>query len=240
MSAARPIIGVTSYLDRAVMGAFDVDAVFLPHSYIAPIEAAGASVVVLPPQDAHPAVVSRILDGIDGLCVSGGYDVNPAAYGQAPHAETDAPHDDRDAWEFALLRGALDRNMPTLGVCRGAQVLNVLRGGTLHQHVPDVVGSSRHQGVNGEFSAVPITVAAGTLLSTMHSAKRTVPVYHHQAIDALGDGLRASAWSDDDIIEAVEDPNLAFCVALQWHPEHDPGSSSVYRAFAAAARAFGT
>lgn len=238
MSPGRAVIGVTSYLDRAAMGAFDVNAVFLPTSYITPIIAAGASVVVLPPQDSDEATLSRILDGIDGLSISGGYDVNPAAYGQAAHAETDTPRDDRDAWEFALLRGALDRNMPVLGVCRGAQVLNVLRGGTLHQHLPDLVGSTRHHGADGVFSQVPVAVVKGTLLATMHSAARTVPVYHHQAIDVLGDALIASAWSDDDVIEAVEDPSLTFCVAIQWHPEQDPGSSAVYGAFVAAARAF--
>jgi len=240
VSAARPVIGVTSYLDRAAMGAFDVNAVFLPASYISPIIAAGANVVVLPPQEADPATVSRILDGLDGLSIAGGYDVNPAAYGHAAHAETDRPRDDRDAWEFALLRGALARNMPVLGVCRGAQVLNVLRGGTLHQHLPDIVGSTRYQGTDGVFVTVPISVASGTLLSSVHLGERHVPVYHHQAIDVLGDQLVASAWSDEDVIEAIEDPHLTFCVAVQWHPEQDPGSSSLYGAFVTAASAFGS
>lgn len=220
------------------MGVWDVPAVFLPTSYVMPIAAAGAGIVVLPPQEADPGVVSRILAGLDGLCVAGGYDVDPAAYGRSPHAQTDAPRGDRDAWEFALLAAALEAKMPVLGVCRGAQVLNVLRGGTLHQHLPDVVGSSRHQGNDGVFATVPVRIAEGTLLATFHPLERAVPVYHHQAIDLLGAGLAVSARSDDGVIEAVEDPSLEFCVAVQWHPEQDPGSAGLYRGFVDAARAY--
>ncbi len=240
MSASRPIIGVTSYLERAAMGVWDVPAVFLPTSYVNPITAAGASIVVLPPQEVDPATLSRILDGIDGLCISGGYDVDPASYGQSPHPQTDAPRGERDAWESALLSAALARKMPVLGVCRGAQVLNVVRGGTLHRHLPDVVGSSRHQGASGVFATVPVTVVEGTLLATLHPSAREVPVYHHQAIDSLGEGLVVSATSDDGVIEAIEDPSLDFCIAAQWHPEQDPGAARLYQGFVEAARAYRT
>ncbi len=238
MSVRRPIVGVTSYLEQAVMGVWDVPAVFLPTSYAKPIAAAGASIVVLPPQEPDPDAVSRILDGLDGLCISGGYDVDPTFYSQPRHIETDAARRDRDAWELTLLAAALNREMPVLGVCRGAQVLNVLRGGTLHQHLPDVVGSARHQGRNGVFASIPVRVVDGSLLATLHPLERDVPVYHHQAVDSLGSGLVVSAWSDDGVIEANEDPLLAFCVAVQWHPEQDPGSASLYEGFVAAARAF--
>ncbi|NTV40104.1 MAG: gamma-glutamyl-gamma-aminobutyrate hydrolase family protein [Demequinaceae bacterium] len=238
MSARRPVIGVTSYLERATMGVWDVPAVFLPTSYARPIAAAGASIVVLPPQETHPDAVSRILDGLDGLCVAGGYDVAPAAYGHSPHSQTDAPRTDRDAWEFAILEAALARDMPVLGVCRGAQVLNVLRGGTLHQHLPDVVDSSKHQGENGIFGRIPVSITAGTLLATVHPLKGDVPVYHHQAIDTLGAGLVVSATCEDGIVEAVEDPSLTFCVAVQWHPEQDEGAAGLYEGFVGAARAY--
>ena len=238
MTARRPIIGVTSYLEQAVMGVWDVPAVFLPTSYVKPIAAAGASIVVLPPQEVDPDAVSRILNGLDGLCVSGGYDVDPAAYGHTPHADSDAPRVDRDAWELALLACAIEIKMPVLGVCRGAQVLNVLRGGTLHQHLPDLVGSARHQGRDGVFAAVPVRIIEGSLLATLHPLEREVPVYHHQAIDSLGAGLTVSARSDDGVIEAVEDPALPFCVAVQWHPEQDPGSMGLYQGFVEAARGY--
>lgn len=238
MNGRRPVIGITSYLEQATMGVWDVPAVFMPTSYAKPILAAGASVVVLPPQEAHPDAVARILDGLDGLCVSGGYDVDPAAYGHSPHPQTDSPRGDRDSWESALLLAALERNMPVLGVCRGAQVLNVARGGTLHQHLPDVVGSSRHQGANGVFGRLPVSVVAGSLLATLHPLRREVPVYHHQAIDALGAGLVVSATCDDGVVEAVEDPSLTFCVAVQWHPEQDQGAAGLYEGFVEAARVY--
>ena len=238
MSASRPVIGVTSYLEQATMGVWDVPAIFLPTSYVKPIAAAGASVVVLPPQEVHRAAVSHILDGLDGLCVSGGYDVDPATYGHTQHPRTDAPRRDRDAWEFALLAGALERRMPVLGVCRGAQVLNVLRGGTLHQHLPEFVGSPRHQGADGVFAKVRVSVIEGSLLATLHPLVREVPVYHHQAIDVLGTGLVVSATCEDGVIEAVEDPSLTFCVAVQWHPEQDQGSAGLYAGFVEAAREY--
>ncbi len=220
------------------MGVWNVPAVLLPTSYIVPIQRAGATIVVLPPQDADPASVGAVLDGLDGLCLSGGYDVDPATYAQVPHPETDAPRPQRDAWELALIAGARGRDMPMLGVCRGAQVLNVSRGGTLVQHVPDAVGHGGYQGSGGVFVTMPVSISPGTLLARIHPARRDVPVYHHQSIAQLGDGLVVSALGDDGIIEAVEDPSLTFCVAVQWHPEQDPGSASLYEAFVDAARKF--
>lgn len=220
------------------MGVWDVPAVFLPTAYIVPIQRAGATIVVLPPQDTDPASVGAVLDGLDGLCISGGYDVDPATYSEEPHPETDAPRPQRDAWELALIAGAQGRDMPMLGVCRGAQVLNVARGGTLIQHVPDAVGHSGYQGSDGVFETMPVSVTVGTLLARVHPTRRDVPIYHHQAIDTLGDGLVVSARGDDGVIEAVEDPSLSFCVAVQWHPEQDPGSADLYGAFADTARAF--
>lgn len=234
----RPIIGVSSYLERAVMDVWDVPAVFLPTSYILPIQRAGAFVVVLPPQDTDPAGAAAIVAGLDGLCISGGFDVDPTTFAQTPHPETDQPRPQRDAWEFALIAAAEGSDMPILGVCRGAQVLNVARGGTLVQHVPDVVGHGGYQGSDGVFVTMPISTTPGSLLARLHPARRDVPVYHHQAIDQLGDGLVVSAWGDDGVIQAVEDPSLTFCVATQWHPEQDPGSARLYEAFVDAARKF--
>ena len=231
----RPVIGVTSYLEPASMGVWHVEAVFLPTSYILPLQAAGATIVVLPPQSPDDYSVDGALDGIDGLCVSGGYDVDPASYGQPPHPATDAPRAQRDAWETALVRRAHPRGIPFLGVCRGAQVLNVARGGTLYQHVPDVVGHEGYQGEDGVFPTMPVAVEPGTLLASIHPALRDVPVYHHQAIDAVGHGLAVCARGLDGLVEAVEDPSLAFCVATQWHPEQDLEAVDLYAAFVAAA-----
>lgn len=237
VSSRGPIIGVTAYRERAAMGVWDTEAVFLPLNYMHAITNAGGTAVVLPPQEASPEAVRAVLDRIDGLAVSGGYDVNPERYGRLRGAHTDEPRDVRDHWELELLKAARELDMPVLGVCRGAQLLNVSRGGTLIQHLPDVVGSTRHQGSNGVFASVPVAVEPSSKLAQFHDASRAVPVYHHQAIEDLGEGLVVSAYSDDGVIEAIEDPTMTFCLTTQWHPEQDPaGSGRLYEAFVAASR----
>lgn len=144
-SEARPVLGLTTYLQRAQTGVWDVDASFLPAIYIEGVNRGGGTAVLLPPQPGGTEVADRILDGIDGLVITGGRDVNPESYGSQRHPTTDEPMGERDSWEFALLNAALRRGMPVLGICRGAQVLNVALGGTLHQHLPDVLGHTCHQ-----------------------------------------------------------------------------------------------
>ena len=139
--------------------------------------------MLLPPQPVDAEVADRVLDGLDGLVITGGKDVDPASYGQQPHPATDEPGRDRDAWEFALLDGALRRGMPVLGICRGAQVLNVALGGTLHQHLPDVVGHTRHQQGNAVFSTSAVRTVPGTRLAALIGETSDAQCYHHQAID---------------------------------------------------------
>jgi putative glutamine amidotransferase len=231
---AAPVIGITSYLERASSGVWDTQAVFLPWAYAAPVVAAGGAIVVLPPQAPASDVVAGVLAGLDGLYLAGGYDVDPAHFGARPHAQTDAPRRDRDAWEIALFNGACALGLPVLGVCRGAQVINVARGGSLIQHLPDVVGHTGYQGGDAVYRRVGVAVDAGSKLATLHPLDRDVPVYHHQAIDVLGDGLTVTARSREGIIEAVEDPSLQFCVAVQWHPERDD-LTQIWDGFIAAA-----
>ncbi|MDN4474411.1 gamma-glutamyl-gamma-aminobutyrate hydrolase family protein [Demequina sp. SYSU T00192] len=229
-----PVIGVTSYVEQSSTGIWhDTEAVWLPDAYIAPVRRAGAVIAVLPEQD--PALAADALARVDALYLTGGYDVDPAAYGADAHLRSDAPRAGRDAWEIALVREAHALGMPILGVCRGAQVLNVARGGTLHQHVPDVVGHDDYQKGDAIFRELGVSVLPDTLLASLHPLERDVPMYHHQAIDRLGDGLVVSARSVHGLVEAVEDPDQAFCLALQWHPEHDE-PSAVWDAFVAAAR----
>ncbi|KAA1251794.1 gamma-glutamyl-gamma-aminobutyrate hydrolase family protein, partial [Mycobacterium simiae] len=130
--ASRPLVGLTTYLEQVQTGVWDVPASYLPADYFEGVVMAGGIAVLLPPQPVDRASVERVLDALDALVITGGYDVDPAAYGHQPHPSTDPPRTERDAWELALLKGALQRGLPLLGICRGAQVLNVALGGTLH------------------------------------------------------------------------------------------------------------
>lgn len=232
----RPVVGLTTYLEQSRTGVWDVPASFLPDVYIQAITRAGGTVVLLPPQPTGPGVADRVLDGLDALVLTGGKDIEPARYGQAPHPDTDEPRPDRDAWEFDLLERALAQDLPVLGICRGAQVLNVLRGGTLHQHLPDIVGDDRYQRGGGVFSDAQVTVRAGSVLARIVGEAVEAKLYHHQAVDRLGEGLVASAVTADGVVEGIELPDAAFVVAVQWHPEEDLDDLRLFEATIAAAR----
>jgi len=220
-STLRPVIGLTTYKQRAQTGVWDVTAAFLPAVYFEAVQRAGGIPVLLPPQPADAEAVSRVLDGVDGLIVTGGADVDPARYGQDAAPETDKPHLERDAWEDALLSAAIERELPFLGICRGMQVLNVNRGGSLHQHLPDLVGDDRFRIGKGEFATNEVVVEPGTGLGALVGEKLPVKSYHHQGLDRVGEGLRVTARTDDGIAQAVELEGVPFGVAVQWHPEED-------------------
>lgn len=232
----RPVLGLTTYLDRAQTGVWDVPASFLPAGYFQGITAAGGIGVLLPPQPVNPGIAARVLDGLAGLVVTGGKDVDPAAYGQVRHPATDEPACDRDAWEFALLAEALSRGLPVLGICRGAQLLNVALGGTLHQHLPDVLGHCGHRAGNAVFTTMTVRTVAGTRLAALVGESCEVPCYHHQAIADLGDRLLVSGRDDDGVIEAIELPGDNFVVAVQWHPEESLHDLRLFAAIVDAAR----
>lgn len=231
----RPVVGLTTYLDRAKFGVWDVRAGLLPGQYIQGITAAGGIAVLLPPQPVTPEIAARVLAGVSALVVTGGRDVDPLAYGQAPHSETDRPDGARDAWEFALLSEALRRGMPVLGICRGAQVLNVALGGTLHQHLPDVIGNTGHRAGNGVFTPMPVRTVPGSRLAELLGETCQVQCYHHQAIAEVGAKLRVSARDDDGVIEAIELPGEDFVLAVQWHPEESPDDLRLFAAVVQAA-----
>jgi putative glutamine amidotransferase len=222
-------------MEQAIMGLWDRPAAVLPRVYSDCVIAAGGAVIGLPPQPATPEAVERVLDGIDGLILTGGKDVDAALYGELAHPENDAPRPDRDAWELALVRAAIARDLPLLGICRGLQVLNVALGGTLVQHLPDVIGSSRYSYGNATFADNPVATVPGTRVAGMLGATLTVKSYHHQAINRLAPGLTVSARGDDGIIQAVDIDGLGFGVAVQWHPEESPNDLRLFEAFVAAA-----
>ena len=234
----RPLIGLSTYRQRAQSGVWDVHASFLPAVYIEGVTRAGGIATLLPPQPVDDRIADRVVSGLDGLIITGGRDVDPSIYGHDPHPTTDEPASDRDDWEFALLRAALRKHLPVLGICRGAQVLNVALGGTLIQHLPDVVSHTRHQQGKGVFSTSVVDTIDGTRLAGLIGESAQVQCYHHQAIDRLGDGLVVSAADGDGVIEAVELTGEDFVVAVQWHPEESLEDIRIFQGLVAAARSF--
>jgi len=238
---ARPVIGLTTYLQQAQTGVWDVRASFLPAIYIEGVNLAGGIAALLPPQPVDADIASRILDGLDGLIVTGGRDVVPEGYGQQAHPATDeavADNRQRDGLEYALVDGAIRRGMPLLGICRGAQVINVALGGTLHQHLPDVIGHARHQQGNAVFSTSAVRTVPGTRLAALIGESSDAQCYHHQAIDRLGQSLIVSAQDSDGVIEAVEIPGDNFVLAVQWHPEERLDDLRLFAAVVEAAAAY--
>lgn len=216
MSERRPVIGITTYAQEASWGVWKLPAALIPLDYVDAIERAGGRPVLVPPSEEG---VGETLDALDGVIFSGGADVDPALYGAERHPATDQPQSRRDLGELALLRAALERDMPVLAVCRGVQLLNVARGGDLVQHLPDEVGSDEHKQVPGTFAVHPVDVKEGTKLGSLVGGRSDVTSHHHQALGRLGDGLVEAAWADDGTLEAVEDPSQRFTLGVQWHPE---------------------
>lgn len=211
----RPVIGITCYVEPARFTVWEMPAALLPYMYVEQVVRAGGQPVILPPAGDPGPLVGRL----DGLILAGGGDIDPDRYGEAVHNKTGFIRKFRDSAEFALIEAALENGVPYLGVCRGLQVLNVALGGTLHQHLPDVVGHQGHSPAPGEFGHLPVKVEPESRLAGILDETVTVPHYHHQAIDRLAPGLTVSARADDGTIEAVELPSHPFALAVQWHPE---------------------
>ncbi|MGF1427589.1 gamma-glutamyl-gamma-aminobutyrate hydrolase family protein [Kitasatospora sp. LaBMicrA B282] len=225
----RPVVGITTYLEQSAWGVWDQPAAVLPALYVTAVSAAGAVPVLLPPQpvgDPH-ALLARL----DGLVLAGGPDIEPARYAAAPDPHTGTARPQRDAWELALTEAALVRDLPVLGICRGLQVLNVLRGGTLVQHLPDRTGDRTHQIARATFHRREVRIATDSLVGRILGPRAEVLCYHHQAVDELGAGLRAVAHSSDGMVEAIEVPGARFAIGLQWHPEADPADPRIFRSF---------
>jgi gamma-glutamyl-gamma-aminobutyrate hydrolase PuuD len=212
----RPVVGITTYAQEASWGVWRMPAALIPLDYVDAVERAGGRPVLIPPSEEG---VAETLDALDGIVFSGGADVDPTMYGAEAHPETDTPQARRDAGEMALLTAALERDMPTLAICRGFQLLNVARGGDLVQHLPEKVGHDEHKNVPGAFAEHPVEVKDGTRLAAMVGARSDVTSHHHQGVGRIGEGLVETAWARDGTLEGVEDPTLRFAVGVQWHPE---------------------
>ncbi len=225
-----PIIGLTTYLTPGQMTIYDGELAVLPAQYVEAITQAGGIAVLLPPQVVTGGEAGRIIGRLDGLLVTGGADINPARYGQDKNPHTQDSEDLRDSFEDALLAQALKAGLPVLGICRGAQMLNVHLGGTLHQHLPEVVGHDRYRVGDGVFHPEEMTLTEGTRLHRLFDGHSSVQghVYHHQAIDEVAPSLTVSAHGFDGTIQGVELPGSSFCVAVQWHPEENLSDLRVF------------
>jgi len=180
------------------------------------VERAGGRALIVPPTDVG---LEETLASVDGLIFSGGGDIDPEIYGAEAHEETQGVDPKRDEAELALVRAALDRDMPVLAVCRGSQVLNVALGGDLVQHLPEVVGHDRHRHTPGEFADHDVRLEPASRISAILGDRAPVKSHHHQAFGRLAGSLREAAWADDGTIEAIEDPSRRFALGVLWHPE---------------------
>jgi len=231
---SRPVVGITTYVEPAKWGAWELEAALIPFAYVQAVEGAGARPLLVPPSE---DAVEETLDALDGLLFSGGSDLDPETYGAEAHPATNGLRPERDRAELALLEGALARDMPVLAVCRGFQVLNVARGGDLLQHLPEVVGDEKHREVPGTFSEHPVRIEDGSKLGAVLGDHAPVMSSHHQGVGTVGRGLREVAWADDGTIEGLEDPERRFAVGVLWHPEAGE-DMKLFEALVAEARAY--
>jgi putative glutamine amidotransferase len=230
----RPLIGITSYVEQARWGVWDVPAALVPFAYVQQVESAGGRALVVPPSSGAGDEVLRVLDG---LLLAGGADIDPARYGARPHPRTTGLRPDRDDAELHLLDGALDRDLPVLGVCRGMQVMAVHAGGSLDQHLPDTVGHDGHRPSDGVYGEHEVRLEPGSRIHAVLGDATSVRSYHHQGVSATGHAV-ATGWADDGTVEVVEEPGHRFAVGVLWHPEvgDDPRLFEALVAAAAAGR----
>jgi len=227
----RPVIGICAALEQARWGVWDQVAALMPLAYVEAVQKAGGIAIILPPDEGLVAEPLQVLRLLDGLMLAGGADIDPASYEHEPHPETIDTVLERDVFEIALTRAAIEQDVPLLGICRGMQLINVACGGTLLQHLPEHVGHEEHRRVLGSFEGAEhdVLLAEGSLAAlaageVAHVSKS----HHHQGVDRLGAGLLVSGFSTlDELPEAIERPDRRFVLGVQWHPEADPASSVI-------------
>lgn len=212
------LIALSTYRESARWGVWETSADLLPSDYARSVEAAGGVAILIPPTQPYAEAARSVVARVDGLVIAGGADVDPEKYAEPAHPTTGAPRPDRDAWELALLDAAAETRIPVLGICRGMQVMAVHAGGTLDQHVPELVDHEGHSPGGDVYGQTGIRIAEGSRLAALLDAAPAVACHHHQAVRAHP-GFMPVAWADDGLLEAIEDPTHPFRIAVQWHPE---------------------
>jgi putative glutamine amidotransferase len=220
-----PRVGLTTYREPATWGVWSESADVLHASYARSVEDAGGLPVLLPPITVNiDGAAAVAVDGLHGLILTGGADVDPSRYGADRGERTGEPRPDRDGWEAALVHAAISRGLPTLGICRGMQMVAVALGGRLVQHLPDVVGDESHCPTVGRHGCHDVSLAAGSRIAELLGSQVAVATYHHQAVGVLPEGLVATGWAQDGTIEAFEQSTASWLVGVQWHPEVADGA----------------
>jgi len=221
----RPVIGICAAIESAQWAAWEVLVNLSPRAYSLAVQRAGGLALILPPDDVVAESPDELLDMIDALILAGGSDIDPATYGAKAHPETRGTRPERDRFELALGTRALERDMPVLGICRGMEMLNVIQGGTLNQHLADL---ELHRHTPGVFTDHRVRLEPGSLAERVVGAERTeVKSAHHQGLEELGEGVVTSGYADDGVVEAIELPGRSFAVGVLWHPEEDERSRVV-------------
>jgi putative glutamine amidotransferase len=224
----RPVIGICAAIESARWATWELLVNLSPRAYSLAVRRAGGLALILPPDDVVAESPDELLDMLDGLILAGGSDIDPGSYGAQPHPETRGTRPERDRFELGLGTRALERDMPVLGICRGMQMLNVIQGGTLTQHVRDRVQNDLHRHTPGVFTDHRVKLEPGSLAARVVGAETTeVKSAHHQGIEELGEGVVTSGWADDGLVEAIELPDKSFAVGVLWHPEEDERSRVV-------------
>jgi putative glutamine amidotransferase len=240
MADLPPRIGLTTYREQAAFGVWSETADLLPTTYADAIVAAGGAPMLLPPAAVAgdvEAAADAVLDGLHGLVLTGGADVDPARYDAKRDDHTGPERADRDGWEIALVAAAMRRDLPLLGVCRGMQVLAVALGGTLVQHLPDAVGNDSHNPTVGVHGRHEVRLADGSRIADWLGAQTEVATYHHQSVDRLPNAVVANGWAEDGTVEAFEVCDTTWTIGVQWHPEVYDGLP-LFSAFVKASRAW--
>jgi len=223
VKGSRPIIGITCYVEEAARGVWEsMPHALLPYNYVAKVERAGGIAVLIPPRvDADAEMARAVVSRLDGLMLAGGVDVEPRRYAARPHPSVQQVRPDRDAFELALAAVTREWDTPVLGICRGMQVMAVAAGGTLEQHLPDLVGHDEHSPAPGVYGSHSVRTVEGTTVSALLGQEVVIPSYHHQSVSSHP-GYLPAAWAPDGTLEAMEHPASRFRLAVQWHPEAGP------------------